>query len=506
MMSPQSQYEGAQIVKWVRTKTAPLRAVVAWNVIAQVAARLVTSVVAIFTLRLSTGYLGARSYGVLLTVMAFVTLFSTFTDWGLSTLAARDMARQIQDAPRVIGINLALRISLSVILIPIMSGIAALAYEDGDPRILPSVAIMSVSLLCTSAQAAVNAFFVAKVRNDLVSLISITGSMFTLALLTAVVHWNLGYYAVVWSNVIVAFGTLTLAVLIARRFVVIRPVVSISEWKTALLTAFPLGIVQIVNTIYYRVDTVILSFLRSPEEVGYYGVAYRLIDVVMSLPAFLMLALFPTLAQANAEQLRRLSQRAFDFMAIMAMPVFVGSLFVGRQAILLVASPNFLPGLVALHILMLGAAVSYFTAVFGNIIVAIGQSHRLVRLSIIVVSFNIVLNLTLIPYFGIAGAAIATATAEMVSLVVAGKIFVSATSVNLSLVGLLAPLAAVGCMTVVALLLQRSTRLFDLGPPPLLLLIAVLALAYMGTLLVCWLYPPLRPGHERLQASSDGSR
>ena len=62
---------------------------VAYNTIVQTGGRIVVSLLAIFTLRLSTNYLGATAYGYLVTVTAFITLFSTLTDWGLSTIAAK---------------------------------------------------------------------------------------------------------------------------------------------------------------------------------------------------------------------------------------------------------------------------------------------------------------------------------------------------------------------------------------------------------------------------------
>lgn len=35
---------------------------------------------------------------------------------------------------------------------------------------------------------------------------------------------------------------------------------------------------------YLKTDTLILSLIKSPEEVGLYGAAYRIIDVPTTLP------------------------------------------------------------------------------------------------------------------------------------------------------------------------------------------------------------------------------
>ena len=81
---------------------------------------------------------------------------------------------------------------------------------------------------------------------------------------------------------------------------------------------------------------------------------------------------------------------------------------------------------------MFGAATSFINAVFGNAIVAINHEKTLIRLSVIVLTLNIGLNLLLIPLMGINGAAIATSVAELFSMVYVIRLFRQVSGIRLS--------------------------------------------------------------------------
>src|SRR5207237_1210207 len=48
--------------------------------------------------------------------------------------------------------------------------------------------------------------------------------------------------------------------------------------RSMLVQAFPVGLLMAAFALYYRIDMMILQWLRGPAEVGLYAAAYRFVD------------------------------------------------------------------------------------------------------------------------------------------------------------------------------------------------------------------------------------
>jgi O-antigen/teichoic acid export membrane protein len=383
-------------------------------VVAQVLGRLVGLLLSVLTLRLLTGYLGPRSYGELTSALAFVALFVVLADGGLGTIAAREMARDAGGAERLLARTLVLRALVSLCLVPISLGLGLWIFQ-GEGRISEGVAFLSCLIVLTTVQSALAVVFAARVRNDVTAGIDVAIKGVTLAGIGVVAAAHGGFRDVLLVYIVSSVVGLALAWLFAQRQVRARPSLGLGPWKPLVLLALPLGLVQLLNTLYYRLDTVMLSVLRPLSEVGYYGVAYRVIDIVVSVPSILLVALMPSLATADAARLQAMSQKALDVMIAMAVPVLVGGILLRRQIIAAVSSDAFRPAATPFLILLVGAAASFPNAVYGNVLVAIDRQSVLVRLTVVVLCVNLALNVLLIPLLGASGAAMATTACELTS-------------------------------------------------------------------------------------------
>jgi hypothetical protein len=106
-----------------------------------------------------------------------------------------------------------------------------------------------------------------------------------------------GFYAVVASAAVGA------AVVLVLDFVLVRPLATIrlgadpSVWRMLILAALPLGLALTLNEIYLRADTLIISLYRTDREVGLYGLAWRIYELVALFPALIMTSVFPLLSR-----------------------------------------------------------------------------------------------------------------------------------------------------------------------------------------------------------------
>src|SRR5207244_1517417 len=64
-----------------------------------------------------------------------------------------------------------------------------------------------------------------------------------------------------------------------------------------LLPSLPLGITLLFNLVYFRADSIILTLTRPTAEVGIYGLAYKVFEIVLVFPTFFMNAVYPLLLE-----------------------------------------------------------------------------------------------------------------------------------------------------------------------------------------------------------------
>lgn len=212
--------------------------------------------------------------------------------------------------------------------------------------------------------------------------------------------------------------------LLPVRAVVARPGPgSWALWRTIVRESWPLGLMLVLNAIYFRIDTLLLSWLRSAVEVGAYGIAYNVMEKALFFPAMFGGLLLPRLAAALS---RGQVAAAADWIEESLQLILLGVGAVVAIGIPLApAGMMFITGQLSaagllLQILLVALAAMFVGNIFGFSLVAAGRQQFLFRLYACLVVFNIVGNLLLIPGWGAAAAAWTTVATELLSMGAAG--------------------------------------------------------------------------------------
>ncbi|MCK5472049.1 polysaccharide biosynthesis C-terminal domain-containing protein, partial [Candidatus Gracilibacteria bacterium] len=248
-------------------------------------------------------------------------------------------------------------------------------------------------------------------------------------------------------------------------------------------------------TIYVRIDVILLSLLRSQEEVGIYGVAARILENLAVVSIFFLNSALPTITrlfQDNREKLKQLLQYAFDFLILIGLPIVVGGITLAFPIIAFVSSPEFLSNLtqnfygsdIALQILLVAMLFAYLGNLFGFTLLAGNQQVKLMYVNAAAVVFNLVGNLLVIPTWGFRGAA-ATSVASQIFVCILGFFILRrmiAVSFNLK-TAMKAGIAATGMGISVWYLQPHFFNLFG-GNKSLLLLIPVGGIIYGAVLIL----------------------
>ncbi len=196
--------------------------------------------------------------------------------------------------------------------------------------------------------------------------------------------------------------------------------------RRLLKMALPFALVFFLNTVYFRIDVVILSLLRPLTEVGYYTAAYKFLDGLSFVPQTIMNAVFPTLSVVHLEAVSSMRQAytaTIRLLAALGMPFAVFLAFGAApflSAPFVKVYPQSAP---ALQILSLAIVFMFVNSTFVFGLGAMDRQRDSVYLSVLSIVVNVVLNLILIPIFpratGYLGCSWATVITE-VFLLVAG--------------------------------------------------------------------------------------
>jgi O-antigen/teichoic acid export membrane protein len=118
-------------------------------------------------------------------------------------------------------------------------------------------------------------------------------------------------------------------------------------------------------------------------------------------------------ADGSPQDWNRIMQKAFDFMAVLALPLVAGALVVGRDLMTLFAGEEFADAGPLLVILMIAAAAVFFGSMFGHAVIAVKKQKAMVWGYAADAVLATVLYLALIPRYGATGAAWVTVFAEV---------------------------------------------------------------------------------------------
>ncbi|MBO8161760.1 MAG: flippase [Thermosipho sp. (in: Bacteria)] len=231
---------------------------------------------------------------------------------------------------------------------------------------------------------------------------------------------KVGFYyifiAYVAANVITFFA---LVVDIFRLGLFKRGSVDLDIGKELIRFSVPLLLSSVLGIVMSWTDTLMLGYYKSSEFVGLYNVASplaRLITIFLGSVTFLYPPIASQLyAQGKIHEMRRVYQILTKWIFLLTLPVFSLMFLFPEVTISFFFGTKYLPAIQALRILALGFMLHTFLGLNGYSLIVIGKSKFDLAANLFAILSNILLNTTLIPTYGLEGAAIATAVSYFVA-------------------------------------------------------------------------------------------
>ena len=208
----------------------------------------------------------------------------------------------------------------------------------------------------------------------------------------------------------------------ARKFISLRPIGNYN-FRPHLKAVMVFFAMACATTVYTHLDTVMLGFMKTDEDVGYYNAAVKIKTVLVHLVTSLGAVLLPRssyyLAKGMTQEFYKITRKAVNFVFLFSLPLSIYFILYAKQGILFLSGPAFEGSILAMQIIMPTLFFIGITNILGmQMLVPLGR-EKIVLYSVIVGAFvDLILNVIFIPSMAAAGAAIGTLVAEVSVLIV----------------------------------------------------------------------------------------
>ena len=193
--------------------------------------------------------------------------------------------------------------------------------------------------------------------------------------------------------------------------------------RELFLYSWPIIFLSFVSTFMYWIDSFLIGFFKSVTDVGFYNAAIPIAGLFSIASEIFQQLFFPLItkefSKKNLQLIKEISKQVGKWIFIINLPLFLLVFIFPELIIKILFGNDYLVAANALRFLSFGALFTSVSVLSINLLSMIGKSKLILINSVIFSIINLILNILLIPKYGIAGSAFAT----MLSTVSLGAIF-----------------------------------------------------------------------------------
>ena len=159
---------------------------------------------------------------------------------------------------------------------------------------------------------------------------------------------------------------------------------------------------------HYKVDLYLIAGYLSSADVAFYAIGAGLAERCLMLPDAIGLVMFPKLASQTSEDAARLTARVCRTLLLLGSVTAAVLIVLAEPLVTFLYGDAYIPAVGPMYVLLAGVVMVGITRVLMRYITSIDEHHHNVYIVASAAVVNIVLNLLLIPRYGMMGAATAS--------------------------------------------------------------------------------------------------
>lgn len=298
-----------------------------------------------------------------------------------------------------------------------------------DPATAKYIIIYAIGFILTPTFGIFKAIFMGFKQTKYYSLLDFSKMLGILILAYTFIRLNLGVLGVMLAYVLVYFLPILFYLLFTKKtfptYQEIKAKLNVKKAKEILKFGIPLTIASVAGIIFGYIDTVMITFFRTLEEVALYNVGLPTIKIMWNFEKAISVILLPIVIELwlKKDNLRFIKaiKNLYKYIFIIAMPMIIVLLTFPELILKILFGQGYIEASEVVRILAIASIIIIFARINLSIITGIGDPKKIGKAMLIGAIINLAINLVLIPLIGINGAAISTAAAFSFILVYTNK-------------------------------------------------------------------------------------
>lgn len=381
----------------------------------QILGKAIMVLVSLITTGILTRRLGIEVYGQYIFITSILVFFDSLADFGTSIMGVREASRKEGEEQVKVWTNTLIS-RLIMAGLSLALGIIFIFFWNDFREIRIEAILAWVMILFTSLAGSFGVVWQTRIRMEIKVLIEVMfPTIFLLCLWiyggNISLRWIFGTY--LFARIV----TLTWGWWLGRGTIKFK-LVDKKLISKILKISWPMGVYLLIFSAYDRaVDSLMIQRYLGAREVAWYGLAYKIYGVLIQPAYFLVNGIFPILSK---KQKQSTSNNIFKTSAIIlflsSVLVIIGVWLMAPMMVSILAGSEFGASVGVLRILIVALLFAYMGHLVGFTLISKEGQKEMLGVGLIILIFNLIGNLVVIPRHGIMGAAMVTVLTEMLSL------------------------------------------------------------------------------------------
>lgn len=385
----------------------------------QLLGKATSSLSTIIILGLITRNFGAAETGVLTLALTYLGFFALITDFGVNAHVLPEFLKG--DSTKRWQKLLGMRILISLIA-TFFAGVLVSFWPGQSLQFKQTVLLGLFGVIEPAIYITAVAVFQSRLRYDLVVLANIGGIAVLLLTVVLLVLQKIGVPFIILGYSVGWFISAVLTLLLVKKFVTsLLPVFDLSYMKQVLLESWPISLTVVLNLVYFRVDTFMISIFRNFSEVGVYNVAYQIFQTLLVVPAFIMNSYYPhmlkNLHEDHEKFIKQVKTTTLSMIGLATAGTFLTLLLAPFVIDLLTGGKGFSGAITSLRILSVSFPAFFATSILMWTMIALKKYKTMLIIYLLGLAFNGALNFFFIPTYTYIASSWITVASEYLVLI-----------------------------------------------------------------------------------------
>ena len=388
---------------------------VSWLLISQIISSICGFIWTILTAR----YLGVSDYGILGFAISLTGILAITADYGISTHIIRHIATDYPSAPKYLGNAFPLKTILSIGSL-IITLIILILMKTPETTITITL-LFTIEMIFKSFIGLLNGTFQAFEEGKYQGIGNTLLNTLLLLFIIISIYSDIGLFGITFSYLIANFLALIYTYYVLQKHIT-KPKFEFDKefCKKIILAAIPFAVGSIFYTIYYSIDIVMLNALVGNYATGIYNATYKLISVLALFYGVYTAVIFPVMSRLfknDEKALVLLLEKSIKYLSLIIVPLAISIVFYSADIIQLFYGHEYDAASSALSILIWTVCILFINGICNNSLLAAHKEVTTTKIYMIAATFNVILNLILIPHYSYNGAAFATVMSDVLILI-----------------------------------------------------------------------------------------